>query len=283
MLRRLAIAVLVFAAITASAHAQLDRPPDTVTRNILTISVNNNNDLTNWAWEGKSWSDPGATCSYGTTSWTVHADTGLDTSTVGSQTLTYTCTLDGSTRTADRTVDVYADEPPSISLTHTSYTVHNQEANSSYLGATCTDAVDGNLPVSVSQNEISRSESDTESSTTIEYTFACVDHSKQLSTATGTVTQIFKVNKPPTITLAYTERTVYNENAQSVHLGATCTDAIDGDIAVSFTQKEISRSGSGDDITVVVEFTFSCTDSDNNTVTATGTVTEDWGPNLGRA
>ena len=139
------------------------------------------------------------------------------------------------------------------------------------------------LGFSVTEKVLSTTESDTERRTTIEYTFTCVDSARQATTAKGTVTEVFKVDKPPIISLARAESTVYNGNADPSYLGASCTDAIDGDIAVSVTESSRTETGSGDDRTVVVQYTFTCTDSDMNTVTATGTVTEDWGPNLGRA
>ena len=126
----------------------------------------------------------------------------------------------------------------------------------------------------------STSESDNERRTTIEYTLTCVDSANQAATATGTVTEVFEIDKPPIISLARTEVTLHHEFADPIYLGASCTDAIDGDIDVSVTESNVSRTISGYTATVVVEYTFTCTDSGMNTVTATGTVTEDWSPNL---
>ena len=272
-----AIAVAVFA---VSAYAQLDSFDDTGETLVagVALSVNSNSDLTNWAWEDGSWTDPGATCTYDSSKWIVYANPPLDTSTVGSQTITYTCTAsdtDYSTH-GSRTVLIYADEPPVITLTRTSHTLHEQEPSSSYLGASCTDAVDGSLSLTVTEKVASSDASDTQRTTTMEYTFSCTDSAGQTATASGTVTSISKANEPPVITLTHTKFAVTNQKASPEHLGASCTDATDGDISMSVTESTISDTGTDDDRTVVVQYTFTCTDEDMNTVTATGTVTERW-------
>ena len=275
------IVTLALAVFAVSAYAQLDSFDDTGETLVagVALSINSNSDLTNWAWHGGSWTDPGATCTYGGSSWVVYANSPLDTSTVGSQTITYTCTADGANYPTQgtRTVLIYADEPPVITLTRESHTVHEQEVSSSYLGASCADAVDGSLSLTVTDTVLPNIESDTHRIATTVYTFSCTDSAEQTATATGNVTSIFKVNKPPVITIANKEPTIFDGEASPDDLGASCTDAIDGNIIMSVTAKTLSDVTIGDERIVVIQYTFTCTDTDANTVTAVGSVTEHWG------
>ena len=190
MLKLLVIVALIFTAAAVSVYAVEVQPVP------LQISVNSNNDLTNWVWEGRSWSDPGATCTFDYTTWEVNATTPLDTSTPGSQTLTYVCKLFELEETKGyRTVQIHDDKPPDITLTYTEYKVYDQEASASYLGASCTDDIDGNLPLTVNGSVISESESNVERIVSTKYIFECTDSYNQSAVEEGIVTEYWSLDE----------------------------------------------------------------------------------------
>ena len=116
----------------------------------------------------------------------------MDTSTIGSQTLTYVCMVsDGTEKEGYRTVQVHDDEPPAIAFTYTEYKVYDQEASSSYLGASCTDDIDGNLPLTVHGFVIFESESSSNRIVTTQYVFECTDSYNQSAVESGTVTEFW--------------------------------------------------------------------------------------------
>ena len=98
---------------------------------------------------------------------------------------------DGTEKEGYRTVQIHDDESPVITLTYTDYKVYDQEANASYLGASCTDDIDGNLSLTVHGFVVFESESNAERIVTTKYIFECTDSYNQSAVEEGTVTEFW--------------------------------------------------------------------------------------------
>jgi hypothetical protein len=97
---------------------------------------------------GSAWTDAGATASSGEAVFTTGS---VDTSAVGTYTVTYTATdVSNNVGTATRTVMVVDTTAPVITVTGANPTTVEQGAIYTDAGATATDAVDGDLSDNIS-------------------------------------------------------------------------------------------------------------------------------------
>ena len=229
------------------------------------ITLNGSSTLTITA--GTTYTEQGATCTDDTDpAPTVTTSGTVDTSSPGTYTVTYTCTdSSDNSSTATREVTVVAAETPidttdpvitingSSELTITAGTTYTEQ------GATCTDDTDPAPTVTTSGTV------DTSSPGTYTVTYTCTDSSDNSSTATREVTVVDTTDPVITLngssTLTITAGTTYTEQ------GATCTD--DTDPAPTVTTSGTVDTSSPGTYTV----TYTCTDSSDNSSTATREVT----------
>ena len=135
-----------------------------------------------------TFTDPGASCISNGQQSTIYSDDSVDTSSVGSHTISYTCAAGPS---ATRTVEVYQpNRAPTMSLIYTYAALDEGPSDPSYLGPTCTDPEDGNI----GDDGISITESFSRQGTSLvyDYTFTCTDSGGLTDTASGRIAiQIF--------------------------------------------------------------------------------------------
>ena len=203
---------------------------------------------------GATWTDAGATADGGET---VTTSGSVDTSTVGTYTITYSATdASGNTSSETRTVTVVDTTAPVVTVTgDTSVTV---ELGSTYsdAGATATD-LSGDVTV------VSSGTVDTDTLGEYVITYTSTDASGNTGTATRTVTVVDTT--APVISVT--------SGTDTVELGATWTDAgatatdLSGDVTV------VSSGTVDTDTLGEYVITYTSTDASGNTGTATRTVT----------
>jgi len=196
----------------------------------------------------------------------------VDTSTVGSYTVTYNV-MDAAGNAATevtRTVNVVPDTvPPVITLlgnnpqgilTGTAYTE---------LGATATDNVDGNITASI---VIDASAVDTSTVGSYTVTYNVMDAAGNAATeVTRTVNVVVPDTVPPVITLLGNNPQIITTGTAYTELGATATDDVDGDISGSIVidSSAVDTSTAGS-----YSVTYDVSDSSGNAaVTVIRTVT----------
>jgi Cu/Ag efflux protein CusF len=223
-------------------------PPDTVSP---VVTVTGDNPAT--VELGATYSDAGATSDGGET---VVSSGTVDTSTVGSYTITYTATdAAGNVGTATRTVNVVDTTAPVITITGDNPATVELGETYSDAGATATDldtvlvSVSGTVDVGVV------------GSYTITYT--ATDASGNTATAIRTVNVVDTTAPVVTVT---------GDNPVTVELGGTYVDA--GATATDFSQTQtLETTGSVDTDTVgTYTITYTATDASGNEGTATRTV-----------
>ena len=178
---------------------------------------------------------------------------------VGTDTLTLTVTDDdGATDTDSMTVTAVDTTPPDITFNGDNPMEVDQGSTFTDPGASATDAVDGDVPVSVSGTV------DTSIVGTYTLTYSATDAAGNTATETRTV-HVVDIT-PPDITLNGTNPMDIVEGSTFTDPGASATDTVDGDVPVSV-------SGTVDTSTVgTYTLTYSATDAAGNTATETRTV-----------
>lgn len=201
----------------------------------------------------------------------------VDTSTLGTYTITYTATdLSNNIATKTRTVNVVS--PPVFDTTAPVITIIgtdpvNVVKGMTYTdaGATATDETDGTRTVVTTGNV----DTTTIGAYTITYT------TNDLSNNTATLTRIVNVvadGTAPIITLVGNEIEMVRKNSVYTDAGATALDDVDG-------ARVVTTTGVADVNTAVVgtyTVTYSANDLSNNTTTKTRTVIVDDGAKLNR-
>ena len=202
---------------------------------------------------GATWTDAGATADGGET---VTTSGSVDTSTVGTYTITYSATdASGNTSSETRTVTVVDTTAPVISVTSGTDTVE--------LGATWTDAGATATDLSGDVTVVSSGTVDTDTLGEYVITYTSTDASGNTGTATRTVTVVDTT--APVISVT--------SGTDTVELGATWTDAgatatdLSGDVTV------VSSGTVDTDTLGEYVITYTSTDASGNTGTATRTVT----------
>ena len=209
---------------------------------------------------GDTYSDAGATAMdayHGTTE--VIASGNVDTTTVGTYTVTYTATdLDNNTATATRTVNVVDTTAPVITVT-------GDNPATTELGETYTDAGATATDLSGAITVVTSGTVDTTTVGTYTLTYTATDPSSNTSTTTRTVNVVDTTAPAITVT---------GDNPATVELGGTYTDAgatatdASGDVTVVTTGVDTVKPNTLGTYTV----TYTSTDASGNKGTATRTV-----------
>jgi len=183
----------------------------------------------------------------------------VDTSTVGSFTVTYSAT-DGAGNEANvtRTITIIDVTPPVIMLNGEANITLEQNAVYTELGATALDAVDGNISVIISGTV----DTSTIGNYTVMYTAQDSAGNEANLTRTVRVTDV----TPPSIILNGDENITIVEGGVYEELGATASDTVDENISVSINGTV--------DTTTIGEYilTYTATDSSGNSASVSRTV-----------
>ncbi|GAA0858891.1 DUF5011 domain-containing protein [Aliiglaciecola litoralis] len=183
----------------------------------------------------------------------------VDTSTVGSYTITYSATdTSGNQSTAIRTVNVVDGTAPDITITGDNPTSVGQNEEYQDQGATAEDAVDGDVAVTTSGT--------VDSSTLGEYiiTYTASDEAGNQATATRTV-NVIDVTAPE-ITVTGNNPATVVQNTEYTDAGATAVDDTDGTVNVT-SSGEVDTSTVGE-----YTITYTAVDVAGNQATAQRTV-----------
>ncbi|MDB4465759.1 DUF5011 domain-containing protein, partial [Akkermansiaceae bacterium] len=247
--------------VTATDGAGNTSDPTTVTFQITdvdevppVISVTSGNDTVEVE---SSWTDAGATSDGGET---VTSTGSVNTSAVGTYTITYSATDDsGNTGTATRTVTVVDTTKPVITLTGGDVTL---EVGGSYddPGATFSDNYDTELTVTINSSAV-----DASVLGSYDVIYSATDGSGNVADqVTRKVTVVDTT--PPVITLNGDAEVTIEMGSTYTEQGATVSDNY-------YTGLSATPTGSVDTNKVgTYEITYSVTDGSNNTGTATRTV-----------
>ena len=189
----------------------------------------------------------------------------VDTSKPGIYTVTWTADDgNGGTATAMQVVVVVANALPVITLLgNAAESVVN---GGTYIeaGATATDAEDGDLTASI----VTTGAVDTATDGVYTLTYTVTDNNGGTATATRKVTVTTDI--APTITLLGNAAEVVAIGGTYTDAGATASDAEDGDLTASITVNGLPLDPAS---AAAQTITYSVTDSNGSTVTATRTVT----------
>lgn len=201
---------------------------------------------------GTTFSDPGATC--GTASVSVTGE--VDTWTLGTYTLTYTC--QDSSKNASRTVEVVDSTAPVISLLG-EYSV-GHEAGTDFVdpGAECDDSYEGDLSGDISTSGTV----DTGTLGAYTLTYHCVDSSG--NAAIQEVRAVTVVDSTaPVITLNGVDRVYLEAGTPFTDVPPECVDSFD-------VNPTLTTSGTVDFATIGdYELTYDCVDSSGNAAVST--------------
>ena len=183
----------------------------------------------------------------------------VDTSTVGTYTITYTATdLDGNTATATRTVNVVDTTAPVVTVT-------GDNPATTELGETYTDAGATASDASGSVTVVTSGSVDTDTVGAYTLTYTSTDASGNAGTATRTVNVVDTTAPVVTVT---------GDNPATVELGGTYTDAgatatdASGDVTVVTSGDTVDPDTLG-----TYTITYTSTDASGNEGTASRTVT----------
>ncbi|MCH9813907.1 MAG: DUF5011 domain-containing protein [Epsilonproteobacteria bacterium] len=182
---------------------------------------------------------------------TVESSGTVDTATIGTYTITYTATdTAGNSASEIRTVTVIDVTAPTITL--------DQFDTYTELGATATDAVEGAIAVTTSGSV------DTTVVGTHIVTYTAVDNAGNSTSQNRTITILDKT--APVITLNGSATLTLNQNESYIELGATATDAVDGNVDVS-TTGFVNTLDAG-----IYMLTYTAVDSAGNSASTTRTI-----------
>ena len=183
----------------------------------------------------------------------------VDTSTVGSYTVTYSATDSaGNEANITRAITVIDVTPPVITLNGAATITLEQNAPYTELGATALDAVDGNVSVNISGTV----DTGTIGNYTVMYTAQDSAGNEENITRIITVIDV----TPPVITLNGEANITLEQNAVYTELGATALDAVDGNVSVNITGT-VDTSTIGEYI-----LTYTATDSSGNSASVSRAV-----------
>ena len=208
--------------------------------------------------EGASYVEQGATCTDDRDGNLAATPSGtVDATTVGTYTVTFTCTDSaGNEATATRTVIVTDGTPPTITLRGPSPATVNVGGTYTDAGATCSDPVDGTLAVT---NDAATAV-DTSSRGSYTVTFSCIDNSGNEATATRTV--VVTDSDSPTIVIRGPASVEVPQGSTYTDQGAECADNADPNPRLS-SNNPVNTDNLG-----TYSVTYTCIDSDGNIVTA---------------
>ena len=243
--------------VETSVEPDTDAPVITLRGNAsVTIEVNN------------PYTDDGAECTDtvdGTITPTKTFDD-VDTSQVGTYTVTYSCAdVATNTVTVSRTVIVEDTTPPELTLTGSSSVTIEVDDPYSDAGAECTDTVDGTITPTKTFDDV-----DTSQVGSYTVTYSCADAATNTVTVSRTVnveTSVEPDTDAPVITLRGNASVTIEVNNPYTDDGAECTDTVDGTITPTKTFDDVDTSQVG-----TYTVTYSCADVATNTVTVSRTV-----------
>jgi hypothetical protein len=211
--------------------------------------------------QNQTYNEPGATAQDnedGTVP--VNTSGSVNTSEVGTNTITYTATDSaGNSTTATRTVNVTDGMAPVITILGDNPLSLLQNSTYNEPGATATDNVDGSVPVTIGGDTV-----DTSVIGTNTITYTATDASGNSSTATRTVNVTDGV--APVITILGDNPMSIKQNETYSEPGATAQDAYDGNVNV-YPSGSVNNQDIGTNT-----ITYTATDAANNVSTATRTV-----------
>ena len=214
------------------------------------------------------YSDDGATCRDtvdGTITPTKTFDN-VDTSQVGSYTVTYSCADTATnTVTVSRTVIVKDTTPPELTLTGSSSVAIEVGDSYSDDGATCRDTVDGTITPTKTFDNV-----DTSQVGSYTVTYSCADAATNTVTVSRTViveTSVAPDNTPLELTLTGSSSVTIEVDDLYSDDGATCRDTVDVTITPTKTFDNVDTSQVGS-----YTVTYSCADAATNAVTVSRTV-----------
>ena len=259
---RLLGTTLILTSLAACSSSGDDTGDDDTTDTVAPVITLNGDEVMSVE-AGTSYTDPLATATDDVDGDVSVTTTGtVDTSTVGTYTLTYSATdAAGNTGSATRTVNVVDTTPPTITL--------NGDATVSLVvggsftdpGATATDSVDGAVSVSTTGSV----DTGTVGSYTLTYTATDTRGNTSSITRTVHVTAVADTT-PPVITLNGAATVTIIVGDSFTDPGATASDNVDGSVAVTTT-------GSVDTNTVgSYTLVYSAKDGAGNTASANRTV-----------
>ena len=263
--------------VTYTCADDAGNPPSSLVRNVTVVDDNtpptillNGNNNTQITQDG-TYTEQGATCTDdfdGDITSTITITGTVDTSTSGEHIITYTCTdVSGNGPvTITRTVTVLDGTSPVLTLLGEDNIRVRVGGTYNDEGATCQDAVDGNLTSRI--DTVSTVNLATAGTYTVTYT--CADDAGNPPSSLVRNVTVVDDNTPPTIILNGNNNTQITQDGTYTEQGATCTDDFDGDITSTITiTGTVDTSTSGEHI-----ITYTCTDaSGNGPVTITRTVT----------
>ena len=245
-------------AVTRVDDVSLAPTPD-VTDPVITLSGPSAVSLV----EGATYTEQGATCADARDGYLAVTTSGnVDVNTVGTYTVTYTCTDSaGNEATATRTVVVTDRDSPTIVIRGPASVAVPQGSTYVDQGAACSDSADPNPSLSV-DNPV-----DTNVLGTYSVTYTCVDSDGNTVTANRVVTVTAPDTTPPTITLNGASSVPVVQGGSYAELGATCVDDTDPSptLRISGTV-DANAAGS-------YPIVYTCTDASGNAATAFRTVT----------
>lgn len=209
---------------------------------------------------GTSWVDPGATCTTirdDTISVPVTTSGSVDTGTIGSYTVSYTCEYAGKSVTHERTVTVIAassDQSPHIFVSYHRGAVKSGSPNADYSGdAVCRDREDGDISHRITSST-RYVPGDASNRPYAVITYSCTDSGGNTSRVSQEV-GIISDNTPPTIS---TGGSMYMNVGDTWNdPGATCTDEEDGTWRITASKNTIDTTTAGHYIAI-----YECIDSD---------------------
>ena len=215
-----------------------------------------------------TYTDAGADCLDGVDGTITPTKTfdNVDTSQVGSYTVTYSCVdVATNTVTVSRTVIVEDTTPPELTLTGSSSVTIEVDDPYSDDGATCRDTVDGTITPTKTFDNV-----DTSQVGSYTVTYSCADAATNTVTVSRTVnveTSVAPDNTPPELTLTGSSSVTIEANVTYTDAGADCLDGVDGTITPTKTFDNVDTSQVGS-----YTVTYSCADAATNTVTVSRTV-----------
>ena len=201
---------------------------------------------------------------------TITDDGGYNATVAGTYTVTLAVTdSGGATTTATATVTVQPDGIPTITATDKTTNFGTTTSLLELIGATASDAEDGNLTQQVTITNDGGYSATTPGTYTV--TLAVTDSAGATSTTTVRVTVPAQPNQTPQLNVTNQTTTFGNPASLLTTLGATATDAEDGDLTNAITVTD--DGGYNAQVAGTYTVTLSVTDSAGTTTTKSTNIT----------